>query len=645
MLNSIIFINYKIEERTKTRMSDIIKLLPDNVANQIAAGEVVQRPASAVKELLENAIDAGSNKIDLIIKDAGKTLIQVVDNGCGMTDTDARMCFERHATSKITSSNDLFAIRTKGFRGEALASIAAIAQVEMQTRIENVDLGTSIIIEGSEVKSQEPIACAIGTNFIIKNLFFNVPARRNFLKSNPVETKHIVDEFERVALTHPNIHFTMHHNGNEVFNLPSTTLRQRIVNVFGKKMNERIVPIEQETTVVNVSGYVIKPEFAKRTRGEQFFFVNDRFIKSTYLNHAIKAAYKSLISNDQFPSYFIYLEVAPDFIDINIHPTKTEIKFEDERTVYAILNSAVKNSLGKYNIAPSLDFEQETSFNVSPLKKGQEIKIPTIQVDTNYNPFKTSIQNNSGGGSSSFKMPKSNSFEQEDVNANLEFLNSVKEVSESIHSSEIFTESKSVEANYKEENNVEIKQKFYQLHQKYILTQIRSGLLMIDQQRAHQRILFEQFLSKIEERNIETQKLLFPQQIELTASDFALISEMLVELNNVGFEISIFGQTTLVINGLPVGVSDSEAEKIIDRLLEELKHNTNQTASNYQQRMAMIMANSSSINAGRKLEEEEMEHLFNELFACESPNYSPSGKPVIIKMEEDELDQRFERKR
>ncbi len=627
-------------------MSDIIKLLPDNVANQIAAGEVVQRPSSAVKELLENAIDAGGSKIDLIIKDAGKTLIQVVDNGCGMTETDARMCFERHATSKITNSNDLFAIRTKGFRGEALASIAAIAQVEMQSKIEGVDLGTSIIIEGSEVKSQEPIACSVGTNFIIKNLFFNVPARRNFLKSTPVETKHIVDEFERVALTHPNIHFTMHHNGNEVFNLPSTTLRQRIVNVFGKKMNERIVPIEQETTVVNVSGYVIKPEFAKRTRGEQFFFVNDRFIKSSYLNHAIKAAYKNLISNDQFPSYFIYLEVAPDFIDINIHPTKTEIKFEDERTVYAILNSAVKNSLGKYNIAPSLDFEQETSFNVAPLKKGQEIKMPTIRVDTSYNPFDNTPNKSTGGSSSSsFKMPKSSSFEQENIDANLDFLASVKQVSETVQPSEIFAENKGIEENFKEENNVEVKQKFYQLHHKYILTQVRSGLLMIDQQRAHQRILFEQFLSKIEERNIETQKLLFPQQIELTASDFALITEMLEELNNVGFEISVFGQTTIVINGLPVGVSDSEAEKIIERLLEELKHSTNQTTANYQQRMAMIMANSSSINAGRKLEEEEMEHLFNELFACQSPNYSPSGKPVIIKMEEEELDQRFERKK
>ena len=630
-------------------MSDIIKLLPDNVANQIAAGEVVQRPASAVKELLENAIDAGGTKVDLIIKDAGKALIQVIDNGVGMTETDARMCFERHATSKITTSSDLFALRTKGFRGEALASIAAVAQVEMQSRTKDNDLGTSIIIEGSEVKSQEPVACAVGTKFIVKNLFFNVPARRNFLKSTPVETKHIVDEFERVALTHPNIHFTMHHNGNEIFNLPSTTLRQRIVNVFGKKMNERIVPIEQETTVVNVSGYVIKPEFAKRTRGEQFFFVNDRFIKSTYLNHAIKAAYKNLIANDQYPSYFIYLEVAPDFIDINIHPTKTEIKFEDERTVYAILNSAIKNSLGKYNIAPTLDFEQETSFNVAPLKEGQEIKMPTIKVDTTYNPFSTSEQKSTsysgGGSSSSFKMPKASNFEQDEVDANLDFLSSIQETTTDVKNADIFSESKTVEQNWSEENEVEVKQKFYQLHNKYILTQVKSGLLLIDQQRAHQRVLFEQFLSKIEERSIETQKLLFPQQIELNASDFALLSEVLEEMNGVGFEIEVFGQSTLVINGLPVGVSDSDAEKILERMLEELKHNTNQTGANYQQRIAMLMANSAGINSGRKLEEEEMEHLFNELFACQSPNFSPSGKPVIIKMEEDELDQRFERKR
>ena len=396
-------------------MSDIIQLLPDHVANQIAAGEVVQRPASAVKELLENAVDAGSTKIDLIIKDAGKTLIQVVDNGCGMTETDARMSFERHATSKIKNADDLFAIKTKGFRGEALASMAAIAHVELKTKIVDIDLGSQIIIEGSEIISQEPVSCNNGTSLSIKNLFYNVPARRNFLKSNGVETRHIIDEFERVALTHPDIHFTMNHNGNEVFNLASSGLRQRVVNVLGKKYNDRLVPIEEYTNILNVTGYIVKPEFSKRTRGEQFFFVNNRFIKSTYLNHSVTSAFRELIAKDQFPSYFIYLEVEPNTIDINIHPTKTEIKFEDEKSIYAIIHSAVKNSLGKYNIAPSLDFTQETSFNVPPLKEGQTIVQPVIKVNPGFNPFETNKE-------SSINSFKKKNISQQQLTANLDFL-------------------------------------------------------------------------------------------------------------------------------------------------------------------------------------------------------------------------------
>ena len=625
-------------------MSDLIKLLPDNVANQIAAGEVVQRPASAVKELLENAIDSGATKIDLIIKDAGKTLIQVVDNGCGMTETDARMCFERHATSKITESKDLFAIRTKGFRGEALASIAAIAQVELQTKRHDAEIGTQIIIEGSKIIKQEPVACPSGSKFTVKNLFFNVPARRNFLKSNAVETKHIVDEFERVALVHYDIHFTMYHNENEVFNLPATTLRQRILGIFGKRMNERLVPVEQKTNVLDVSGYIIKPEFAKRTRGEQFFFVNKRFIKSTYLNHAVKSAYDNLISKEQHPTYFLFLEVAPDFIDINIHPTKTEIKFEDERTVYAIIKSAVKNSLGKYNIAPSIDFDQEEAFEFIPKKSGEAIQIPTVTIDKNYNPFKNTTSKPTSGVSSynsDFKMPKSVGFDQEDVDANLDFLSSIEEVSTTVKSAELFHQDE--EDHTEEVEQKENQQKFYQLNRKYILTQVRSGLLIIDQQRAHERVLFEQFLKQIESNQTETQKLLFPEQIELNSADFALLSDTLEELNKVGFEISEFGKNTLVVNGVPVGVESSEVQKIIENLLEELKHNTNQVSSNYQQKIAIMLAKSSAIKRGRKMENEEMEHLFNELFACTSPYFSPTGKPVIIKLDDKELDQRFER--
>ena len=376
-------------------MSDVIQLLPDSVANQIAAGEVVQRPASAVKELLENAIDAKADNISLVIKDAGKALIQVIDNGIGMSPTDARLSFERHATSKIKSADDLFKIETKGFRGEALASIAAIAQVELKTKDSQSDLGTQIIVEGSEVKEQEACTCAQGTAISVKNLFFNVPARRNFLKSNAVETKHIIEEFQRVAMVHADISFSMYNNGNEVFNLPKGSFRQRIVGVFGKKYNQRLVPIEEKTEIVNIEGFVSKPEFARKTRGEQYFFVNDRFIKSGYLNHAVQNAFDQLLSKDQFPSYFLKLKINPSKIDINIHPTKTEIKFEDERSIYAIVRTAIKQALGKHNIAPTLDFEQETTFNTPLLKQSDMVKAPTIKVNPNYNPFESKSERSS----------------------------------------------------------------------------------------------------------------------------------------------------------------------------------------------------------------------------------------------------------
>ena len=370
-------------------MPDIIQLLPDAVANQIAAGEVIQRPASAVKELLENAIDAGSDTISLVIKDAGKALIQVNDNGFGMSETDARLSFERHATSKIKSADDLFNINTKGFRGEALASIAAIAQVELKTKIVGTDLGTQIIIEGSEVKEQEVCNCSKGTSFSIKNLFYNVPARRNFLKSNPVEIKHIIEEFQRVAMVHADIAFSMYNNGNEVFNLKKGSFRQRIVGIFGEKYNQKLVPVTENTDIVSIEGFVSKPEFAKKTRGEQYFFVNDRFIKNPYLNHAVNNAFDQLLSKDQFPSYFLKLTIDPSKIDINIHPTKTEIKFEDERAIYAIIRTAVKQALGKFNIAPTLDFEQESSFNVPLMKSSDSVKAPSIKVNKDYNPFET----------------------------------------------------------------------------------------------------------------------------------------------------------------------------------------------------------------------------------------------------------------
>ena len=616
-------------------MSDIIQLLPDHVANQIAAGEVVQRPASAVKELLENAVDAGSTKIDLIIKDAGKTLIQVVDNGCGMTETDARMSFERHATSKIKNADDLFAIKTKGFRGEALASMAAIAHVELKTKIVDVDLGSQIIIEGSEIISQEPVSCNNGTSLSIKNLFYNVPARRNFLKSNGVETRHIIDEFERVALTHPDVHFTMNHNGNEVFNLASSGLRQRVVNVLGKKYNDRLVPIEEYTNILNVTGYIVKPEFSKRTRGEQFFFVNNRFIKSTYLNHSVTSAFRELIAKDQFPSYFIYLEVEPNTIDINIHPTKTEIKFEDEKSIYAIINSAVKNSLGKYNIAPSLDFTQETSFNVPPLKKGQTIVHPTIKVNPAFNPFET----DKGSSINSFK--KKN-LSQQQLSANLDFLDQSK--SQNVKSADNISDNTGLEQNWTGLVDAETEIKTYQLHRKFILTQTGSGLLIINQQRAHQQILFEQFIFELNKNTAETQKLMFPKTIELNNSDFELIREVLNEIKNIGFDIEVFGKNTLAINGLPIGVEEANCEKIIEEFIEQIKNNANEISANNKNALAMSLARSSSIKNGRKLSLAEMNTLVDQLFACDTPYLSPNGKPIIIKVNEEELDQRFDKK-
>ena len=626
-----------IAERTDI-MSDLIQLLPDKVANQIAAGEVIQRPASAVKELLENAIDAGSTKIDLIIKDAGRTLIQVVDNGCGMSETDARMCFERHATSKITSADDLFSIKTKGFRGEALASIAAIAQVEMKSKLSDQDLGTLIQIEGSKITNQEPVSTANGTSFSIKNLFFNVPARRNFLKSNAVETRHIIDEFERVALAHPDIHFTMHHNGNEVFNLTAGPLRQRVVSILGKKYNERLVPIEEETSIVKITGFIVKPEYSKRTRGEQFFFVNDRFIKSTYLNHAVNAAYKELISKDQFPSYFIYLTVEPDTIDINIHPTKTEIKFEDEKAVYAMINSTVRNSIGKYNIAPSLDFEQETSFNVQPLTKDQVITSPTIKVNPDFNPFKEEKKS-----SSSFHKPIER-VDRSQTTANLDFLKQTHNANVEIESSANFSENEQMEQNWSGLPGTDQSKKTYQLHGKYILSQVGSGLLIIDQQRAHQRILFEQFMHDLSRNTAESQRLMFPKSIELNSGDFALVEEILDEIRELGFEIEVFGKNTLSINGLPVGVDEGNCERIIEGFIEQLKNNANELSSNHKESLANTMAYSACIKSGRKLTQEEMDELIDKLFACDSPYYTFSGKPIIVKLTEEEINQRFEKK-
>ncbi len=604
-------------------MPDIIQLLPDSVANQIAAGEVIQRPASAVKELLENAVDAGATEITLVVKDAGKTLIQVIDNGCGMSETDARMSFERHATSKIKKADDLFNIRTKGFRGEALASIAAIAQVELKSRQHDSDTGTQIIIEGSQLKSQGACSCPVGTSFSIKNLFFNVPARRNFLKSEPVELRHIIDEFQRVALPHPGIVFSMHHNGQEVFHLEKGALRQRIVGVFGANYNNRLVPVEEATPIITIKGFVGKPEFARKTRGEQFFFINQRFIKSPYLNHAIQSAYEQILPADSFPSYFLDLEVDPKSIDINIHPTKTEIKFEDEKSIYAILRSVVKKSLGQYNIAPTIDFNQEMSLVDIPLKSNKTIlEQPTIKVNPDFNPFKTEKK-------SASPIESSNKENWEKL-----FIPSDSE--------EEVTQEKIVHPDW-EKTNEESKRSTFQLHNRYIFSPIRSGFMIIEQQGAHERILYERCIASMEKHRSASQQLLFPKTIELPAADFALVKELLDDINALGFDMSEMGRNTFGVQGIPVEAGNADAGILLEKLMESYKQNLSELKLEKRDNLARSMARNMSIKNGKPLGTQEMNSLIDELFACSMPYTAPDGRPVVSTFTLEDLEKRFKK--
>lgn len=609
-------------------MSDIIQLLPDSVANQIAAGEVIQRPASAVKELLENAIDSGATDIKLIVKDSGKTLIQVIDNGCGMSETDARMSFERHATSKIKKADDLFNIRTKGFRGEALASIAAIAHVELKTRRHNDEIGTRIEMEGSEVKSQNPFNSPVGTSFSVKNLFYNVPARRNFLKSDQVEFRHILEEFERVVIPHPEIAFSLHHNNQAVFQLEKGSLKQRIVALFGSNYNERLAPLEQETNILNLIGYIGKPEFAKKKRGEQFFFINRRFIKSAYLNHAVQGAYDELLARDSFPSYFILMEVDPKTIDINIHPTKTEIKFEDEKSIYAILRSSVKLSLGKHNITPTIDFNQEMSFANIPLKSDKDfIPEPTIKVDPNYNPFKTSVS--------------STSYKKSESVLNLSNKANWEKLYESIRA-ETEQHQKPAEKD-REVIHVEEGSQVFQLHGKYILSPIKSGLMIVDQQGAHERILYEQYVNSIANHKASSQQDLFPKTIELSTVDAELVKELSAEIHGVGFDISEFGKNTFVINGIPADVTNADSAQLLEGLLETYKLNLIEIKIDKRDNIARSMARNAAVKSGKSLTQSEMQSLIDRLFACAMPYTSPSGKPIVTTMAVADIERLFKK--
>jgi DNA mismatch repair protein MutL len=618
-------------------MSDIIQLLPDSVANQIAAGEVVQRPASAVKELIENAIDAGADKIQLIIKDAGKSLIQVIDNGCGMSLTDARMSFERHATSKIKKAEDLFAIRTMGFRGEAMASIAAIAQVELKTRRHEDELGTCIIIEGSEVISQEACSANTGTSISVKNLFYNIPARRNFLKSNPVEMRHIIDEFQRMALANPLIFFTLHHDGQEVYHLPGVALKQRIVHLFGNNYNQRLVPVEEDTTIIKLHGFVGKPEFARRTRGEQFFFVNNRFIKDAYLNHAVLTAFEELLPDDTFPLYVLFIEIDPSKIDINVHPTKTEIKYQDEKAIYAIIRSAVKRSLGRYNITPSLDFDQENSIeHLITQKPFEQIVAPVISFNPDFNPFAPEKRADRETSFSRSTNDHHNSPIPKNWDTLYEISKKDPELQQEIHTEKII-------AVDEQEISKSSERQFFQVHNRFIMSQIKSGFMLINQQAAHERVLYERFLQQLENHSGISQQSLFPQSVTLNSSDFELLKELLPDIRALGFDIREFGKNTVVVEGIPAELSNVGEHEILEHLLEGFKNNQAILKLDKRDNLARALARNGAIKTGTKLSSEEMNLLTDQLFACQMPNLALNGKPVITTFTLNELLERFER--
>ncbi len=624
-------------------MADIIQLLPDHVANQIAAGEVVQRPASVVKELLENAIDAGADTIKLIIKDGGKALIQVVDNGKGMSHTDARLSFERHATSKIKSAEDLFSLNTKGFRGEALASIAAIAHVELHTKTEDDEVGTQLKIEGSKIVSQEIAVTPKGTSLCVKNLFFNIPARRNFLKSNQVEFRHITDEFHRVALAHPSIQFNFYNNGSEIFNLPSSNYRQRIVNIFGTKTNEKLVPAEEETQVVKISGFITKPEYSKKSRGEQFFFVNNRFIKSPYLHHAVVSAFEGLIKSENHPGYFLYLDVDPATIDINIHPTKTEIKFDDEHTLYALLRSTIKHALGQFNVVPSIDFEQDPNLDTPYAYQKKSAEQPKVVVDSGFNPFATDKDKpvskpGNGGGSSSYNYEKSSAKGWENLYVGIE-----SKVGKESDFSSVSFESEVITGSIFDEQREPIDSvaTTFQLRRKYIVTTIKSGMIVIDQSRAHQRVLYESFLKNITVKEAVSQQLLFPLQLSFSKADVLIISEIKESLQTLGFAFDKIEDEHVEISGVPLLVPESEVGMVLDQLISDYQMDVETDSFSQSDIVSKTLSKTLAVKTGEQLDSESQLALVNNLFACKEFKVSPFNKPIYITITGDDIDKKF----
>lgn len=621
-------------------MADIIQLLTDNIANQIAAGEVIQRPASAVKELLENAVDAGATDIKLIVNDAGKALLQVIDNGKGMSETDARMSFERHATSKIRDIDDLFRIKTMGFRGEALASIAAVAQVEMKTRRPEDELGTYIGIENSVVKKQEPCSCAAGTNICMKNLFFNVPARRNFLKSNAAEMRHIVDEFIRVAMSFPNVFFSLTSNGQQVFHLEAGGLKQRILQILGNQYNAKLVAVKEDTDYMNIYGFVGKPETARKTRGDQYFFVNNRFIKSAYLNHAVMSAFEDMIAKDSFPAYVLFIDLDPSQVDINVHPTKQEIKFEDEKIVYAFVQAAVKHALAQFSIAPSLDF----SLNA-------EIQ----SLDAVSKPFTTDKQEATSGSSLYKTFTQKNQAHAIEPNEKTELKHwkdffttrqsSIGRQDEQMADDSVQTTGGSLLSTVNRQSSTEIihDTPLLQVHNTYIIAVTNKGFIVVHQQLAHERILYDRYSETAFGKQMPAQKSLFPVTIELATADAVLLEDLVPELAVIGFQIEEFGTNTFVIQGTPADVLQGNEKHSIELLLEQFKHFSSDMKFSKREKLVRCMARQQAIKAGQPLQSREMFALVEELFRCSTPNVTPTGAPTYLEFKEDYLDRMFGR--
>jgi len=621
-------------------LADIINLLPENIANQIAAGEVIQRPASAVKELLENAVDAGATEIKLFVNDAGKALVQVIDNGKGMSETDARMSFERHATSKIKSIDDLFHIKTMGFRGEALASIAGVAQVELKTKKSGESVGTFIEIENSLVKTQEPVATNEGTNISMKNLFFNVPARRNFLKSNASELRHIVDEFIRVAMAFPDLFFSLSSNGQEVFHLEKGSLKQRIIQILGNNYSAKLVSVKEETDYMNIYGFAGKPETAKKTRGDQYFFVNNRFIKSAYLNHAVMNAFSEMIAKDSFPMYTLFIDIDPSRLDINVHPTKQEIKFEDEKIIYAFVQSAVKHALAQYSVTPTLDFELDASIqNTEAVSKPFTPEKQFSATGTSL--YKTFTQKNqahfieskSDLGTWDDNLLKQNQFvkPQTDLPAETKFDN------ENAFSSS-FKNTTPPLLNKKPDS-----EEYIQVHKSFILAQNRSGFVVIHQQNAHERVLYERFTEAMKGKPIAIQRSLFPEAIELTPADAVLLNELLPDLHILGYQVEPFGNNSFVIQGSPADVPEGNEKNSLEKILEQYKHFNMDMSFSKREKLLRSMAWQQSVKAGTYLSEKEMTTLVEDLFNCNINNTTPNGKPVFLEFKKEELDKMFGR--